>query len=126
MGRLCELLAELEGAAGTSNITELRHETHASLANHSCVVRHNGQSVRLKNTGVEWKVVRSARMPVEMARRVSGQRIITIPIEGLLLLRWRPSCTVLVRQKNKEPVTIPRHCQGARKIAATGMKEASN
>jgi hypothetical protein len=58
---------------------------------------------------------------VEMARRVLGQRIITIPIEGLLLLRWRPSGTVLVRQKNKETVTIPRHCQGARKIAATGI-----
>src|SRR5664280_1142788 len=50
-------------------------------------------------------------MPVEMARRVLGQRIITIPIEGLLLLRWRPSGTVLVRQKHKKTVTIPRHCQ---------------
>jgi hypothetical protein len=50
-------------------------------------------------------------MPVEMARRVLGQRIITIPIEGLLLLRWRPSGTVLVRQKHKETVTIPRYCQ---------------
>src|SRR5674476_1059845 len=50
-------------------------------------------------------------MPVEMARCVLGQRIITIPIEGLLLLRWCSSGTVLVRQKHKGTVTISRHCQ---------------
>jgi hypothetical protein len=39
-----------------------------------------GQSVRLKNTGVEWKVARPTWIPVEMACRVLGQLIMTIPM----------------------------------------------
>jgi len=53
-----------------------------------------------------------------MARRVLGQRIITIPIEALLLLCGRASDTDLVRQKHKGIVTIPSHYTGARKIAS--------
>ena len=55
-------------------------QTHALAANHSYEVRHNGQTVLLKKTGIEWKAVLSTCMPVEMAFSVLGQRIITTPI----------------------------------------------
>jgi hypothetical protein len=61
-------------------------QTHALAANHSCVVRHNGQKVLLKKTGMERKAAGSMCMPVEMAFSVLGQRIMTSPIQFSLTL----------------------------------------
>ncbi len=55
-------------------------QTHASLANHSCITWQSGQCVWLKNTGVERKIAGAANLPVEIARPVFGQRIIIMPI----------------------------------------------
>ena len=86
-------------------------QTHASLANHSCTTRQSGQWVRLKNTGLERKVVGSTYLPVEIACPVVGQRIIIMPMRNppptIAALR-----TVRVRRRNKSPVTIPRLYEG--------------
>ena len=55
--------------------------THASRAYHSCEVRHDGQKVLLKKTGMQPKAARSMCMPVEMAFPVLGQWIMTVPIQ---------------------------------------------
>jgi hypothetical protein len=72
-------------AAGTDllrNVSyQLKSQTHASLANHSWVVRQKGQYASLKNTGLLRNVSRSAWIPVAISRFVFGQRIINTPID---------------------------------------------
>ena len=62
--------------AGGSSVSH----TQAFWANHSCCFRQSGQWTRAKNTGIARKLSRSATMPVEMARPVSGHLIMTEPI----------------------------------------------
>ena len=64
-----------------SQFAEPQSQTHALAANHSCKMRHDGQNVRLKKTGMEPKAARSMCMPVEMAFRDLGQWIMTMPIQ---------------------------------------------
>lgn len=66
-------------------------QTHAFRANHSCGVRHDGQKVVLKKTGMEPKAARSMRMPVEMHFPVLGQWITTMPIQFSVTL-WAETC----------------------------------
>jgi hypothetical protein len=60
--------------------SQLESHTHASFANHSCVVRQSGQYVQRKNTGLLRNVSRSIWMPVDISRFVFGQRTITMAI----------------------------------------------
>jgi hypothetical protein len=62
-------------------------QTHALAANHSCKMRHDGQNVRLKKTGMDPKAARSMCMPVEMAFPVLGQWIMTVPIQFSLTVQ---------------------------------------
>jgi hypothetical protein len=54
--------------------------TQASLANHSCSVRQNGQCERPKNTGMARKRAGSASYPVGISRPVFGHLIMTVAI----------------------------------------------
>jgi hypothetical protein len=57
IGKICRRMTHFGQPLGTAQRPSHvpSHDlpnTHASLANHSCVVPHDEQSVRLKNTGV--------------------------------------------------------------------------
>ena len=87
-GRFCAGILHLSQFG--SQFAGPQSQTHAFAANHSCEVRHNGQTVLLKKTGIEWKAALSTCMPVEMAFSVLGQRIIT-HAHLRLLQRFAPS-----------------------------------
>ena len=72
-----------------SQIPESESQTHASRANHSCEVPHDGQNERLKKTGIERNLVRSMYMPVVTAFPVFGQRIMSSPINSLPIILGR-------------------------------------
>jgi hypothetical protein len=80
-------------------------QTHASLANHSWIVSQSGQTVCPKNTGLERNAAASTCKPVEIARPLSGQRIIRKPIRmhsSLCYDRYRP-CEA---ERYKAPMAI--------------------
>ena len=63
-----------------SQVPEIESQTHASRANHSCEVPHEGQNERLKKTGMERNLPRSMCIPVVTGLPVFGQRIMSSPI----------------------------------------------
>jgi hypothetical protein len=90
--------------SASSEVSE--SQTHASLANHSCVASQCGQWVCPKNTGLERKAAASTCVPVEIARPVFEQRIIRVPIYGLLPSYGYGGRTAHVRRKDKSPMAI--------------------
>jgi hypothetical protein len=89
--------------SASSEVSE--SQTHASLANHSCVAPQCGQWVCPKNTGLERKAAASTCVPVEIARPVFEQRIIRIPIRHTPGFGWRMGI-VHLRRKDKSPMAI--------------------
>ena len=62
-------------------------QTHASRANHSCEVPHDGQNELLKKTGIAPSFSRPMYMPVETGFPVFGQLIMSSPIALSAFLR---------------------------------------
>ena len=79
-------LAKLPSALGGrrvqlgSQIPESESQTHASRANHSCEVPHDGPNERLKKTGMERNLTCSMYTPVVTGFPVLGHRIMSSPI----------------------------------------------
>ena len=63
-----------------SQVPKAESHTHASRANHSCEMRHDGQNDLLKKTGMERNLACSICMPVVTGLPVFGQRIMSSPI----------------------------------------------
>ena len=82
-------------------------QTNAFPANHSCCTRQCAQWVLLKNTEIVRNALYSMYLPVEVARPVAGQRIISMSIRRVPRL-CHDGRSARVRRDDNSYVTIQR------------------